>query len=165
MSKRRTLRAATEPERSPEPDPTIANARSFNEWLQGRLKASGLTQRQLAHKTGVDHSTISRLARGDGVPSLHTAASLARALGMPDGSAVLDDLSFGASCSPAAGVEYALRSDESLTEAQVHELMGIYLAARTADSGPAAAADITTVRGPVPSVVHVVELRPRPRPR
>ena len=165
MSKRRTLRAATEPERSPEPDPTIANARSFNEWLQGRLKASGLTQRQLAHKTGVDHSTISRLARGDGVPSLHTAASLARVLGMSEGCGALEDLSFGTSCSPADGVEYALRSDESLTEAQVHELMGIYLAARTADSGPAAAAAGTTFGGPVLGVVHVVELRPRPRPR
>ena len=165
MSKRRTLRAATEPERSPEPDPTIANARSFNEWLQGRLKASGLTQRQLAQKTGVDHSTISRLVRGEGVPSLHTAASLARALGMPDGSVVLDDLSFGTSYSAAAGVEYALRSDESLSEAQVHELMGIYLAARTAHSGPAAAAAGTTLRGPMPSVVHVIELRPRSRPR
>lgn len=164
MTKRQTLRAAIGLQLDHEPDPTIASAGTFNEWLQDRLKASGLTQRQLAQKTGVDHSTISRLVRGEGAPSLHTAASLARALGMPDGSAVLDDLSFGASLSPAAGVEYALRSDESLDEAQVHELMGIYLAARTAHSGPIAAAAQTTLQGPVPSVVHVIALRPRSRP-
>ena len=163
MTKRQTLRAAADPERSHEMDPTIASAGTFTEWLQGRLKASGLTQRQLAQKTGVDHSTISRLVRGEGTPSLHTAASLARALGMPDGSAVLDDLSLGASLSPAAGVEYALRSDESLSEAQVHELMGIYLAARTAHCRPVAAAERTTLRGPAPSVVHVIALRPRSR--
>lgn len=159
MAKRPTLRAATVPERSPEPDRTIANAHSFNEWLHDRLKASGLSQRQLAQKTGVDHSTISRLVRGDGVPSLQTAASLARALGMPEGSGAFEDLSFGTSRSPAAAVEYALRSDDSLTEAQVHKVMGIYLAARV--YAPDALAAGTALQGPVPGVVHVVELRQR----
>ena len=162
MTKRHTLRADLDTEL----DSPNASPVTFNEWLQGRLKASGLTQRQLAQKTGVDHSTISRLVRGDRVPSLHTAASLARGLSLPDGSATLDDLTFSRSGSPAAGVEYALRSDESLSEAQVREIMEVYLAARRARSNPATAvAKASTRRAPVPIVVHVIGLRPRSRPR
>jgi hypothetical protein len=31
---------------------------SFNRWLEVQLKARRLTQRQLAHKSGVNHSTV-----------------------------------------------------------------------------------------------------------
>jgi transcriptional regulator with XRE-family HTH domain len=37
-----------------------------------------MSQRQLAQQSGVDHSTISRLVRGDRMPSLGTATKLAR---------------------------------------------------------------------------------------
>lgn len=162
MTKRQTLRADLDLE----VDSTNASPGTFNAWLQGQLRARRLTQRQLAQKTGVDHSTISRLIRGDRVPSLRTAASIARGLGVPDGSATLDDLNFGRSSSPAAGVEYALRSDESLSEAQVYEIMEVYLAARCARSRPAAAVPkASTRREPVPIVVQVIGLRSRSSPR
>ena len=49
---------------------TTQNGRAFNEWLRAQLKAKKMSQRQLAQQSGVDHSTISRLIRGDRMPSL-----------------------------------------------------------------------------------------------
>lgn len=153
-----------------EVDSTSASPGTFNAWLQRTFKASRLTQRQLAHKTGVHHSTISRLIRGDRAPSLRTAASLARALGMPDGPATLDDQSFGITVSRAARVEYALRSDESLSEADIREIMEVYLALRRPPFRPVGAVPKASTRrapvpsarrAPVPIVVQVPELRSR----
>src|SRR6186713_1699759 len=59
---------------------SIQNGRAFNEWLRSQLKAKKMSQRQLAQQSGVDHSTISRLVRGDRTPSLGTATKLARGL-------------------------------------------------------------------------------------
>ena len=55
---------------------SIQNGRAFNEWLRTQLKAKKMSQRQLAQQSGVDHSTISRLVRGDRTPSLGTATNL-----------------------------------------------------------------------------------------
>ena len=57
---------------------TRSNGRAFNEWLRAQLKAKKMSQRQLAQQSGVYHSTISRLVRGDRMPSLGTATKLAR---------------------------------------------------------------------------------------
>jgi transcriptional regulator with XRE-family HTH domain len=135
-------------------DPLRVGSFAFNEWLQLQLKARKLTQRQLAQKSGVDHSTISRLVRGDRVPSLRTAAMLARSLDMP---AEIDQERFDRSGSPAALVEYALRSDDLLNESGIREIMNVYLAARrrrprsNASGGPAEMKS----RTPVPIVVEV----------
>ena len=59
---------------------SVQNPRAFNEWLRAQLKAKKMSQRQLAQQSGVDHSTISRLLRGDRTPSLGTATKLARGL-------------------------------------------------------------------------------------
>ena len=59
---------------------TTQNGRAFNDWLRAQLKAKKMSQRQLAQQSGVDHSTISRLIRGDRMPSLGTATKLARGL-------------------------------------------------------------------------------------
>ena len=59
---------------------TTQNGRAFNEWLRAQLKIKKMSQRQLAQQSGVDHSTISRLIRGDRMPSLGTATKLARGL-------------------------------------------------------------------------------------
>src|SRR5438270_3441277 len=59
---------------------TTQNGRAFNEWLRAQLKVKKMSQRQLAQQSGVDHSTISRLIRGDRMPSLGTATKLARGL-------------------------------------------------------------------------------------
>src|SRR3970282_2252093 len=62
---------------------SVQNGRAFNEWLRSQLKAKKMSQRQLAQQAGVDHSTISRLIRGDRTPSLGTATKLAPPLPPP----------------------------------------------------------------------------------
>jgi transcriptional regulator with XRE-family HTH domain len=114
----------------PEAGPTGSGGRAFTQWLRLQLRARKLTQRQLAQKSGVDHSTISRLMRGNRTPSLRIATLLARGLGLPQDPGWLDGQSFGRSDTPAARVEYALRSDGLLTEAAVGRIMKVYLAAR-----------------------------------
>src|SRR5262245_53343780 len=96
---------------------SVQNGRAFNEWLRAQLKAKKMSQRQLAQQSGVDHSTISRLVRGDRTPSLGTATKLAKGL-----RELRDDADtpyyFGVIASgnshPTARVEYALRADELL---------------------------------------------------
>ena len=112
---------------------TTENGRAFNEWLRAQLKAKKMSQRQLAQQSGVDHSTISRLIRGDRMPSLGTATKLARGLREirddADTSTALGVVSVGPQ-NPTARVEYALRADEALTEPQVRQIMEYYLAVR-----------------------------------
>jgi transcriptional regulator with XRE-family HTH domain len=112
---------------------TSQNGRAFNEWLRAQLKAKKMSQRQLAQQSGVDHSTISRLIRGDRMPSLGTATKLARGLReLRDDADTPQYLGLVASGStnPTARVEYALRGDELLSEAQVRQIMEYYLAVR-----------------------------------
>lgn len=107
--------------------------RAFNEWLRAQLKAKKMSQRQLAQQSGVDHSTISRLIRGDRMPSLGTATKLARGL-----REIRDDAEapqyLGAvaagTANPTARVEYSLRADDVLSEPQVRQVMEYYLAVR-----------------------------------
>src|SRR5512138_3980209 len=106
---------------------TTQNARAFNEWLRTQLKAKKMSQRQLAQQSGVDHSTISRLLRGDRMPSLGTATKLARGLRELHDDAetphYLGVVNGTGSANPTARVEYALRSDDFLSEAQVRQVM------------------------------------------
>jgi transcriptional regulator with XRE-family HTH domain len=112
---------------------TTQTGRAFNEWLRAQLKAKKMSQRQLAQQSGVDHSTISRLIRGDRMPSLGTATKLARGLREirddSDTSVALGVVSVGPQ-NPTARVEYALRADEALSEPQVRQIMEYYLAVR-----------------------------------
>jgi transcriptional regulator with XRE-family HTH domain len=107
----------------------------FNEWLRIQLKVRRMSQRQLAMRSGVDHSSISRLIRGDRVPSLGTAMKLAQSIdpGDHDGR----DRWIATSISPiaAARVEYALRTDDQLSEADIRDVMLYYLGARRRRSG------------------------------
>jgi len=109
------------------------NERAFNEWLKAQLKAKKMSQRQLAQQSGVDHSTISRLIRGDRMPSLGTATKLARGLReIRDDAEASQYLGVVAAVAvnPTARVEYALRADEFLLEPQVRQVMEYYLAVR-----------------------------------
>ncbi|MGA3056663.1 MAG: helix-turn-helix transcriptional regulator [Candidatus Limnocylindrales bacterium] len=107
--------------------------RAFNEWLRAQLKAKKMSQRQLAQQSGVDHSTISRLIRGDRMPSLGTATKLARGLREirddADAPLYLSGVAAG-TANPTARVEYSLRADEILSEPQVRQVMEYYLAVR-----------------------------------
>jgi transcriptional regulator with XRE-family HTH domain len=113
---------------------TLQTPRSFNAWLRGQLKEKKMSQRQLALQSGVDHSTISRLIKGDRMPSLGTATKLARGLreisDESDGPAYFASLNARAVL-PTTRVEYALRGDDSLTEADVRELMQAYISIRS----------------------------------
>jgi transcriptional regulator with XRE-family HTH domain len=122
------------------PGMTRTNGRAFNEWLRAQLKAKKMSQRQLAQQSGVDHSTISRLVRGDRMPSLGTATKLARGLrelGENDDGPQYLGLIGGGVQNPTARVEYSLRADEALSEAQVRQVMEYYLAVRMRRLGSA----------------------------
>lgn len=112
---------------------TLQTPQSFNSWLRGQLREKKMSQRQLALQSGVDHSTISRLIKGDRMPSLGTATKLARGLREireeSDGPAYFASLS-SRQLLPTARVEYALRGDDMLSEADVRELMQVYIAHR-----------------------------------
>jgi transcriptional regulator with XRE-family HTH domain len=113
---------------------TLQTPRSFNTWLRGQLKEKKMSQRQLALQSGVDHSTISRLIKGDRMPSLGTATKLARGLreihDESEGPAYFASIS-NRPVLPTSRVEYALRGDDVLTESDVRELMQAYIAVRS----------------------------------
>jgi transcriptional regulator with XRE-family HTH domain len=109
------------------------NGRAFNEWLRAQLKVKKMSQRQLAQQSGVDHSTISRLIRGDRMPSLGTATKLARGLReLHDDAEPPQYLGLvnSGTTNPVARVEYALRADELLSEPDVRQVMEFYLSVR-----------------------------------
>jgi transcriptional regulator with XRE-family HTH domain len=112
---------------------TLQTPRSFNAWLRSQLKEKKMSQRQLALQSGVDHSTISRLIKGDRMPSLGTATKLARGLreisDESEGPAYFASLN-SRTMMPTTRVEYALRGDDALTEADVRELMQTYISVR-----------------------------------
>jgi transcriptional regulator with XRE-family HTH domain len=112
---------------------TLQPPRSFNSWLRSQLREKKMSQRQLALQSGVDHSTISRLIKGDRMPSLGTATKLARGLreihDEADGPAYFASLA-QRHVMPTTRVEYALRGDDALTETDVRELMQSYIAVR-----------------------------------
>jgi len=114
---------------------SVRKGQAFDEWLRLQLKVRQMSQRQLAHKSGVDHSTISRIVRCDRTPSLGTATKLARALRVPLGGDAdmphfFETVAAAATTHPIARVEYALRADEVLSEPQARQVMEFYLALR-----------------------------------
>lgn len=54
----------------------------FAEWLRIKMLQRGLTQRQVAWRTGVAHTTVSRLLAGS-VPTARTLARLGRLFDWP----------------------------------------------------------------------------------
>ena len=143
---------------------SVQNPRAFNEWLRAQLKAKKMSQRQLAQQSGVDHSTISRLLRGDRTPSLGTATKLAKGL-----RELRDDtdspqyfgLTSSSSTHPTARVEYALRSDDLMSEPQVRQVMEYYLALRMRRLSVRQTGRYAPVR-PVAAVRSVPDREPSP---
>lgn len=120
----------------------------FNGWLRTELMARRMPQRQLARKSGVHHSTISRLVQHDRTPSLATATKLARALGH-EGDALQYVASVATtSRNPTARVEYALGADEALGAEDVRQVMLYYLALRARRTSRGAATHITRYEAP-----------------
>jgi transcriptional regulator with XRE-family HTH domain len=108
----------------------------FADWLDGRLRTARISQRQLAMRAGVHHSTISRLVRQRRTPSFATAVRLAQVLD-PTGTLPVARSGDAPSTSPQMRVEYALRSDPSLRAGDVRDLMRDYLRRRARGRGVA----------------------------
>jgi transcriptional regulator with XRE-family HTH domain len=105
----------------------------FNLWLRRQLRERRMSQRQLAMLSGVDHSTISRLMRGDRAPTLETATKLAHALrqvAQPDEAPLYFDRLAETTIFPTQRVEAALLGDDELEDTDVRSLMQTYLALR-----------------------------------
>ena len=135
LQRRQTEPGGREPDQTEvsRPPTSVQNGRAFNEWLRSQLKAKKMSQRQLAQQSGVDHSTISRLIRGERTPSLGTATKLGRGLHEIHDEADTPQyfgLVASTAANPTAHVEYSLRADEYLSEAQVRQVMEYYLAVR-----------------------------------
>jgi transcriptional regulator with XRE-family HTH domain len=105
----------------------------FRDWLAVQLRARRMSLRQLAHRSGVNVSTVSRIVRGERRPTLRTAVRLARVVreGADESSATRF---FGSmtpeSLDPVREVERALRADGLLDDEQVRRVMQVYLSAR-----------------------------------
>ena len=110
-----------------ESPPAAGNA--FARWLAVELRARRLSQRALAVRSGVDHSTISRILRGGRIPSLATTTRIAEALGAHSGGEILADP--GADTSSVGRARAALRADPALDELDVAAIMRLYLRVRS----------------------------------
>lgn len=60
--------------------PRVVDA-DFAGWLRDAMAERRMTTRTLAMRTGIDHTMISRLMRGERDPKLSTAVALLRVLG------------------------------------------------------------------------------------
>jgi len=88
----------------------------FTTWLKARLASRRISQRQLARRSGVDHSTISRLLKGQRRPTRDTERKLGLVLGL------------GSDRKVAA----VLRRDPGLADEDVADIVSYYLAIRAA---------------------------------
>ncbi len=113
-----------------------ANEVQFRDWLTLQLRARRMSLRQLANRSGVNVSTVSRIVRGERRPTLRTAVRLARVV-----RDTADESSatrfFGSltseSLDPVREVERALRADDALEDDDVRRVMQLYLATRRSD--------------------------------
>jgi transcriptional regulator with XRE-family HTH domain len=116
-----------------------------------------MSQRQLAERSGVDHSTVSRIIRDQRDPSFSTAAKLAhvlRDLGCGTDDAHSVDPVLAAPPTPTTRVERALRADELLSEADIRRIMEAYLALRARRQETPPQARPRRPAGPPPSRGH-----------
>ena len=116
-----------------------SNEVQFRDWLTVQLRARRMSLRQLAHRSGVNVSTVSRIVRGERRPTLRTAVRLARVVrdNADESSATRF---FGSltseSLDPVREVERALRGDENLDDDGVRRIMQVYLTARAIPDVP-----------------------------
>jgi transcriptional regulator with XRE-family HTH domain len=102
----------------------------FCDWLEAQLRSSRISQRQLAMRAGVHHSTISRLIRHRRTPSLVTAVRLAQVLDPTGASRMPIARPTDPRMTSPMRVEHALRADPTLSPTDVRDLMRGYLRRR-----------------------------------
>lgn len=101
----------------------------FTEWLATAMRGRRMSHEHLALRSGVHHSTISRLLSHKRRPSLETALKLAAAIGPSDGAEPIEGRppsTWLTGSDPVGRVERALRADERLTLESVRRLMELY---------------------------------------
>jgi transcriptional regulator with XRE-family HTH domain len=121
----------------------------FSEWLHRELRSRRMSQRQLAERSGVNHTTISRMIRERRMPSLTTATKIARVLVdvAEDGRGRQFVRLVSGGGNPFRRVEFALRADVGLGEPQVRMVMDYYLAVRARHPRPPVAGHATDCSG------------------
>jgi len=65
---------------------------SFAVWLARHLRRRRISQRELARRAGLDHSTISRILDGSRAPSWSTVQRIALVVGFPPSNVMLGRL-------------------------------------------------------------------------
>jgi transcriptional regulator with XRE-family HTH domain len=113
------------------------NEVQFRDWLAVQLRARRMSLRQLAHRSGVNVSTVSRIVRGERRPTLRTAVRLAKVVreSADESSATRYFGSLTAdSLDPVRDVERALRGDGLLDDDDVRKVMQLYLSTRRPDA-------------------------------
>jgi DNA-binding XRE family transcriptional regulator len=65
---------------------------SFAVWLSRQLRRQRISQRELARRGGLDHSTISRILVGARAPSWSTVQRIAQVVGFPPPNVLLGGL-------------------------------------------------------------------------
>jgi DNA-binding XRE family transcriptional regulator len=65
---------------------------SFAVWLSRQLRRRRISQRELARRGGLDHSTISRILLGARAPSWSTVQRIAHVVGFPPPNVLLGGL-------------------------------------------------------------------------
>jgi transcriptional regulator with XRE-family HTH domain len=109
------------------------NEVQFREWLTLQLRARRMSLRQVALRSGVNVSTVSRIVRGERRPTLRTAVRLARVVRDSTDESTATRF-FGSltaeSLDPVGEVERALRADAELNDDDVRRVMRVYLGSR-----------------------------------
>jgi transcriptional regulator with XRE-family HTH domain len=115
--------------RSANADASVADA--FSDYLKRELRARSWTVRYLAMRSGVDHSTISRLMKGQRAPMLRTASRLQAALMGGNPGTLLGIQMDPKAVAPVERVSAALRADPQLDPQRAKAVLRYYLRLRT----------------------------------
>jgi transcriptional regulator with XRE-family HTH domain len=113
-----------------------AIAESYGQHLRRELRARNWTLRYCALRSGVDHTTISRLVRGTRVPSLETARRLDEAFDGPAGSLGPARGTDSAAVDPLKRLADALKHDPALDRHSVDRVLRYYAHIRSRTQGP-----------------------------
>ena len=118
--------------RKQKPDAAEPIAAAFGEYLSRELRARNWTIRALGLRSGVDHTTISRLIHGKRVPTLRTASRLSEALQGPHPGPVPSVVVGSGLGDAVERVAAALGADPSLNAPTRATILRYYVDVRTA---------------------------------
>ena len=121
------------------------------DWIGDELRTRGWTGRHLARRSGVNHSTISRMLAQTRTPTLATVLKLVAAFDASDAAWAHSPTTH---TPETQALLAALRADPALDEAAVSNVVGVYLRLRDEAAAAANRSSDYSSRSP---------LRPTPR--